>query len=98
MDFYDVFPVLKRGFWYGDYDEYKYRQYLFWHNGLGNYLTGGFTGAHIDESIAQGKADAYMRRYGMTYNDIVDPSRLYNGNFQSYALNWVSDNVKKLYR
>lgn len=97
--FYDMFPVLERGYWYGDYDEQKYRQYRFWHDGLGNKLTLGFTSAHIDSSIAQGRNDAYMKRYGLTYDDIVDPSKLY-GETSPLALgvNYVSQNITRLYR
>lgn len=98
MDFYDVFPVLKRGYWYGNYDEQKYREYQFWHDGLGNLLSLGLTGAHIDYSIAQGKSDAYMKRYGLDYTDIVDPTKLYsNGSIYSRGYNFVSSNISRLY-
>lgn len=97
--FYDLFPVLERGYWYGDYDKRKYDQYRFWHDGLGNTLTFGFTSAHIDSSIAAGRNDAYMKRYGITYDDIVDPSRLNpEQSLGSLGYNFVSSNLRRLYR
>lgn len=95
---YKVFPALKPGYWYGDYDERKYRQYEFFHDGLGNYFSLGLTSKLIDSDIANAKNQAYMKRWGLTYGDIVDPTRLYDSEDTSVAmLNFVSDNIKRLY-
>lgn len=98
-NFYELFPVLKPGYWYGNYDEDKYKQYLFWHNGIGNTMTFGFSGAHIDSSIAHGRNVAYMKRYGITYDDIVDPTRLNQEQSPlNLGLNYVSNNISRLYK
>lgn len=99
LDIYDIFPTLEPGYWYGNYDEEKYRKYRFWHNGLGNTLTFGYSGKHIDSSISYGESLAYMKNHDISYDDIVNPNNLpqYESNY-SMGLNFVSDNIRKLYR
>lgn len=97
--FYDVFPVLKPGYWYGDYDEEKYNQYRFFHDGLGNKLTLGLTGMMIDADINRTRNEKYLERYGLGYSDIVNPGNLYGYTSPLVGgLNFVSDNYRRLYR
>lgn len=98
-NFYDFFPTLEPGYWYGNYDEDKYRKYRFWHNGLGNTLTFGMSGKHIDSSISYGESQSYMKERGISYDDIINPNNLpqYESNY-SMGFNFVSDNIRRLYR
>lgn len=80
---------------YGDYDETKLRQFALLHNvpGLSNYM----------DYLLDIRADQeYMERYGLDYSDIHDPRKLRStesfGRFAVGGLNFISDNVKKLYR
>lgn len=80
--------------WYGNYDKEKYASYQFWH-GL------PFFDSVIDNNIASEKSKKYLERYHMDYSSIVDPSALYdsgNGSRTYHQLNFVSSNIRKLYR
>lgn len=101
MDIYDVFPTMRPGYWYGDYDQQKLNEYHFFHDGLGSWLTLGYTRTLIDNDIATTKDRIYMERYGISPEDVVDPSNLYSSGVQdpaTAALNYVSSNLNKLYR
>lgn len=91
--------IFKEGYWYGDYDKRKYDSYRFWHDGIGNKLTFGLMSDYIDNDIAKAKNKAYMQRYGMSYEDIIDPSHLYSSADPSArAYDFVSSNIKRLYK
>lgn len=80
--------------WYGNYDEKKYKSYQF-------FSSFPFVDAEVENSIANGKTKSYLERYGMDYSDIVDPSSLYNAGNTSrtiHQLNWVGNNISRLYR
>lgn len=98
MDFYDVFPTLRPGYWYGNYDEHKWNEYKFFHDGLGSTLTLGFTRDLIDNDIQASRNAAYMKRYGLSYDDIVDPTKLSGMDIYARGFDWVSSNIKRLYR
>lgn len=85
--------------WYGDYSEDKYKAYRFWHDGLGNTFSFGLSSKYIDYDINMAKSEAYMKRYGLTYEDIVDPSKLYYSTDPVTSTTVVlSENIKRLYK
>lgn len=80
---------------YGDWDETKYQQFLALHlvPVLSDYL----------DLMLDYRADQeYLNRYGLSYADIHDPRKLRTsgsfGRFVSSGMNFVSSNVKDLYR
>lgn len=96
MGMHKLYP---EGYWYGDYSEKKYKEYKFWHDGLGSYLTFGLSRTAINEDIANAKNKAYMTAYDLDYEDIVDPTAFYQADSTNVAmLNFVSSNLKRLYR
>lgn len=79
----------------GPYNEQKYNEFAFLHS-----LP--FVGDYMDYVLDKRKTEEYFKRYGMDYDDIHDPrkvpdfastSRIYGD-----AIEFVSDNVKRLYR
>lgn len=96
-----LFPVLSEGYWYGDYDKEKYKQYKFWHDGLGNKLTLGVSSTLIDNDIDTQRRKLYLDVHRLDYDDIVDPRNMPDGTTGSPGvamLNFVSENYRKLYR
>lgn len=88
-----------RNGWYGGYNEDKYKSYRFWHDGIGNLLTFGLSSKYIDYDINEARATAYMRRYGLTYTDIVNPANLYYSEDPVTSTTVVlSENLKRLYK
>lgn len=80
---------------YGEYNEQKLRQFELLHNVpvISNYM----------DYLLDRRADQeYLDRYGMDYTDIHDPRKLSQvssgSNLVRSGLNFVSDNVKNLYR
>lgn len=95
MDFYDVFPGLKPGRWYGNYDEKKYKEFNFWYSVP-------FIRPLMDYDIDKARSDSYMQRFGLNYSDILDPRKMLDhqstSNLYGSGMNFVSSNWRKLYR
>lgn len=53
---------------------------------------------YMDYKLDVRKDKEYLARYGMTYNDIHDPRKLSQVSSSARALEWVSNNVSRLYR
>lgn len=85
--------------WYGNYDREKYEAYRFYHNGLGNVLTLGYSSKFIDAQIAETESKLYLDSHGMDYSHIVNPGNLPNANSDVVGdtLNFVSSNILRLY-
>lgn len=79
---------------YGDYNEEKLIQFELLHN-----LP--VVGDYMDYLLDRRADEEYMHRYGLDYTDIHDPRKLRQtssgARFIGSGLNFVSDNVKKLY-
>lgn len=79
---------------YGEYDEDKLGQFEFLHN-----LP--LVGDYMDYLLDRRADEEYMERYGLSYDDIHDPRKLRQtasgSRFIGGTLNFVSDNVKRLY-
>lgn len=80
---------------YGPWNEEKYKQYVA--------LTLVPIFNDYMDTLLDLRADKeYLNRYGMSYTDIHDPRKLRTGasgsKFVSSGMNFVSDNIKKLYR
>lgn len=93
--FYDLFPVLKPGYWASDYDEHKLNAYYFFSQ------IPPFS-YHINYQVGKAQNEQYLTRYGMTPEDILYPGKLPGTSKISSAyagsLNWVSSNINRLYR
>lgn len=92
MDF--LFGIRWYDNWYDDYDKKKYKSYQIFHSIP---VLSGI----IDNSISDAKSDLYLNRYGMDYNDIIDPSKMYNaynGSREFGSVNWIGRNIGRLYR
>lgn len=80
---------------YGDYDEQKFKTVsLLLHTpGVSNY---------VNYLLDYRQDTEYMRRYQLDYSDIHDPRKLRTsstyGALAAATFNFVSDNVKRLYR
>lgn len=57
---------------------------------------------YFDYLLDRRADNEYLKRYGLTYSDIHDPRKLRQvgsaSHMYGYAMNFVSDNVKRLYR
>lgn len=80
---------------YGEWNEDKLKKFEMMNNVpvLSNYMS----------YLLDRRADLeYLNRYGMDYSDIHDPRKLRQtssgSSFVGSAVNYISDNVKKLYR
>lgn len=79
---------------YGEYDEQKLTQFeLLYHTPFG---------AYMDYKLDLRSDEEYLRRYGMSYEDVHDPRKLRQvssgSRLYGTALNYVSKNVDKLYK
>lgn len=79
---------------YGEYDEEKLKHFEMLYSTPLHY--------YMDYLLDRRADEEYLNRYGMDYPDIHDPRKLsQTGAFTELAhvgLNFVSDNVKRLYR
>lgn len=97
VDFSDPFSfVYGMDEWlYGDWNESKYKTYL---------ALDSIYPVHLwmDYLLDKRTTDEYLNRYGLDYTDIHDPRKLSTTGsaraLSSYALNYVSRNLDKLYR
>lgn len=82
-------------YWYGDYNEDKLRRFE------GIHLI-PFAGDVVDYNLDRIRDYQYLDRYGMTLADVKDPRKLRQTQsgitFMRNQYNFVSDNVKRLYR
>lgn len=100
-DYPNMFPVFQEGYWYGDYDKEKYKKYKFWHDGLGSWLTLGYSTKLIDNDIDTQRRKLYMDVHALDYEDIHDPRNMPDGRNSSpivAGLNFVSSNIRRLYK
>lgn len=80
----------------GKWNEQKYNQYLIARSALPLYS------AYADVEIGRKRNDWYFNRYGMNWDDVIQPWNLPGTNqvesgYRS-TLNYVSDNIKRLYK
>lgn len=80
---------------YGEWDEEKLKQFAILYHipGIRDY---------IDYLLDIRSDQEYMDRYGLTPGDVHDPRKLRStdsfGRFVTHSLEWVSDNVRFLYK
>lgn len=79
---------------YGSYDKNKLTMFeLMYHTPLGPYM---------DYKLDLRGDEEYLRRYGMSYEDVHDPRKLHQvssgSRMYGSALSFVSKNVDKLYK
>lgn len=76
---------------YGPYDEAKYNQFasLYAIPGVRQYF---------DYLLDKRRTSEYMSRHQLSYSDIHDPRKLYTTSSIGSMVNFVSSNVKHLYR
>lgn len=93
-DLYGTFTDDK--YWYGGYDDpTKESRFAFWYSvpGVQNM---------IDYRLDNVKWDLYSNRYGLDDSDVLDPRNKPTSSSQQrvvrYGLNFVSDNIRRLYR
>lgn len=53
---------------------------------------------YIDYKLDLRRDNEYMARYGMNYSDIHDPRKLSSVGSGARAIEWVSGNIKRLYK
>lgn len=53
---------------------------------------------YMDYKLDVRRDEEYLRRYGMTYSDIHDPRKLSQVSSGARSLEWVSGNIKRLYK
>lgn len=80
---------------YGDWNEEKYKQYI-------ALSIVPIVSDYMDAMLDLRADNEYLKRYGLSYDDIHDPRKLRTtgsyGRFLSGGMNFVSSNVSKLYR
>lgn len=76
---------------YGPYDRTKYSQFaaLYAVPGIHQYM---------DYLLDQRRTSEYMNRHQLSYSDIHDPRKLYSTQSIGSMVNFVSSNVKRLYK
>lgn len=80
----------------GKWDESKYKQYMVARAGLPLYF------AYADYEIGKQANSWYFDRYGKSWGDVIQPWNLPGYSRQESAVrhtyNYVSDNIKRLYK
>lgn len=93
---YRLYESFSDEFLYGKFSEQKYNQYLINRSFIPLYSE------YADMKYAQRSTKEYLHRHGMDYSDIHNPNNLPSTfattNFSRSAYNYVSHNIKRLYK
>lgn len=92
----DLYGTLTdKRYWYGGYDEKKMEKFR------ALYAIPGFQQL-LDYQLDSVKDEQYLKRYGYTIADVLDPRKLSatssSARLNGYVYNFISSNVSRLYR